>query len=36
MLDFGSRIVGDTTVVSRGFVAGNMTVRDFLKFGGKL
>ncbi|PKL60174.1 MAG: hypothetical protein CVV33_04040 [Methanomicrobiales archaeon HGW-Methanomicrobiales-4] len=36
MLDFGSRIGGNTPVGSRGFVAGNMTVRDFLKFGGKL
>ncbi len=36
MLDFGSHTVGNNTMRSRGFVAGNMTVRDFVKYGGKL
>lgn len=36
MLDFGSQTVGNNTMRSRGFVAGNMTVRDFVKYGGKL
>ncbi len=36
MLDFGSQTVDNTTMGSRGFVAGNMTVRDFVKYGGKL
>lgn len=36
MIDLGSQTVGNTSLSTRGFVAGNITVRDFVKYGGKL
>ncbi len=36
LMSFGSHTIGNTTIRSSGFVAGNMTLRDFVKFGGKI
>jgi hypothetical protein len=36
MMSFGSQTIGNDSMRSYGFVAGNMTVRDFVKYGGKL
>ncbi|WP_319578178.1 hypothetical protein [uncultured Methanospirillum sp.] len=36
MLGFGSQSEGNDTLKTRGFVSGNMSVRDFVKYGGRL
>lgn len=36
MMSLGSQTVGNKTMRSSGFVAGNMTIRDFVKYGGRL
>lgn len=36
MMNFGSQTVGNNSLRSSGFVAGNMTIRDFVKYGGRL
>ena len=36
MMSFGSHVVGNSTMRSSGFVSGNMTIHDFVKYGGKL
>jgi hypothetical protein len=36
MVSFGSHMVGNTTMRSSGFVSGNMTIQDFVKYEGKL
>ncbi|KAF5086905.1 hypothetical protein DSECCO2_51960 [anaerobic digester metagenome] len=36
MMSFGSHVVGNSTMRSSGFVSGNMTIHDFVKYGGKI
>ena len=36
MMSFGSLKVGNSTMRSNGFAAGNMTLRDFVKYGGRI
>ena len=36
MMSFGSQKFGNDTLRSSGFVSGNLTVRDFVKYGGRL
>ena len=36
MMSFGSQMAGNSTMRSSGFVSGNMTIHDFVKYGGKL
>jgi hypothetical protein len=36
MVGFGSQSEGNNTLKTRGFVSGNMSVRDFGRFGGRL
>ncbi|HWQ63450.1 MAG TPA: hypothetical protein VN429_03470 [Methanospirillum sp.] len=36
MMSFGSYVVGNSTMRSSGFVSGNMTIHDFVKYGGRL
>lgn len=35
MMSFGSQKVGNSTMRSYGFTAGNMTLRDFVQYGGR-
>ena len=36
MMSFGSQMAGNSTMRSSGFVSGNMTIHDFVKYGGRL
>lgn len=36
MMSFGSQKFGNDTLRSSGFVSGNLTIRDFVKYGGRL
>jgi len=36
MMSFGSQNNGNSSLRSSGFVSGNMTIRDFVKYGGRL
>ncbi|MFH0966992.1 MAG: hypothetical protein V1862_04830 [Methanobacteriota archaeon] len=36
MISFGSQTVGNDSMRSYGFVAGNMTIHDFVKYGGEV
>lgn len=36
MMSFGSQNYGNSSLRSSGFVSGNMTIRDFVKYGGRL
>jgi len=36
MVGFGSETVGNNSQKTRGFVAGNLSVRDFVRYGGRL
>jgi hypothetical protein len=36
MMSFGSQKIGNSSLRSSGFVSGNMTIRDFVKYGGRL
>ena len=36
MMSLGSQMVGNNTMRSSGFVTGNMTIRDFVRYGGRL
>ncbi|WP_146201096.1 hypothetical protein [Methanospirillum lacunae] len=36
MIGFGSQFEGNDTQKTRGFVSGNMSVRDFVSYGGRL
>jgi len=36
MMSFGSQNNGNNSLRSSGFVSGNMTIRDFVKYGGRL
>ena len=36
MMSLGSQTVGNNTLRSSGFVSGNMTIRDFVRYGGRL
>ena len=36
MMSLGSHTVGNNTMRSSGFVTGNMTIRDFVRYGGRL
>lgn len=36
MMNFGSHTVGNNTLRSSGFAFGNMTVRDFVRYGGRV
>jgi len=36
MMSLGTQVVGNTSLRSSGFVAGNMSINDFVKYGGKI
>jgi hypothetical protein len=36
MMSFGSQVIGNDTMRSSGFVSGNMTIRDFVRYGGRV
>ncbi len=36
MMSFGSQKIGNDTLRSSGFVSGNLTIRDIVKYGGRL
>ena len=36
MMSFGSQNTGNNSLRSSGFVSGNMTIRDFVRYGGRL
>ena len=36
MISIGSQVIGNDSMGSFGFVSGNMTIRDFVRYGGKL